>query len=83
MELQNRHLTASRITLDFHGSGVTGVFLGGEVLVVSAGDGGKGGDAGRGDGVAGEVVGKTAAVGLARGVDAGAVDAVGIFKVVD
>lgn len=53
MELQNRHLTASRVTLDLHGAGVTGVLFGGKVLVVSAGDGGEGGDAGGGNGVAG------------------------------
>lgn len=83
VELQNRHLTASRVTLDLHGARITGVFFRGEVLIVSAGDGGEGGNARGGNGVAGEVVGETAAVGLAGSVDAGAVDAVGFFEVGD
>ena len=80
MELEERDFGAPRIALDVDGGGIA-VLLGDVVLVVGARDGGEGGDALRGGCVAGQTVGEAAAVGLARGVDTGGVEAVGVFKV--
>lgn len=53
------------------------------VEVEGAGDGGEGGDAGCGEGIAGEEAGEAAAVGLAGCVDQGGVDAVAGEQVVE